>query len=94
MDQIHKLKTEEKQFEHAYLIQVKMGILFLKYLKTHPEYSQFASSNPTEGMNLLFCSVFPNVSHVLRWFLDEMATYALGIRCGEKPSQYFVAWAE
>ena len=34
-------KTKEKQFEHAYLIQVKMCVLFLKYLKTHPDYTNF-----------------------------------------------------
>ena len=33
-----ELKTKEKQFEHAYLIQVKMCVLFLKHMKTHPEY--------------------------------------------------------
>ena len=37
MDQMQRVKTDEKQFEHAYLIQVKMGILFLKYLKNHPD---------------------------------------------------------
>ena len=46
---MQRVKTDEKQFEHAYLIQVKMGILFLKYLKNHPEYSHFAKLKPTEG---------------------------------------------
>ena len=49
MDQIHKVKTDDKMYEHAYLIQVKMGILFLKFLKTHPEYAAFSKSNPNEG---------------------------------------------
>jgi len=48
MDQIHKVKTDDKMYEHAYLIQVKMGILFLKFLKTHPEYAAFSKSNPNE----------------------------------------------
>ena len=50
MDQMQRVKTEEKQFEHAYLIQVKMSIIFIKYLKTHPEYAQFARANTTEGI--------------------------------------------
>ena len=49
MDQIQKVKTDDKMYEHAYLIQVKMGIFFLKFLKTHPDYSAFLKSNPKEG---------------------------------------------
>ena len=49
MDQIHRVKTDDKMYEHAYLIQVKMGILFLKFLKTHPDYAAFSKSNPNEG---------------------------------------------
>ena len=49
MDQIQKVKTDDKMYEHAYLIQVKMGIFFLKFLKNHPDYSAFSKSNPKEG---------------------------------------------
>ena len=55
MDQIHKVKTDDKMYEHAYLIQVKMGILFLKFLKTHPDYAAFSKANPNEGKNGLKC---------------------------------------
>ena len=48
MSAMGDLKTKERQFEHAYLIQVKMCILFLKYLKTHPDYAQFKSTNGAE----------------------------------------------
>ena len=61
MDQIQKEKTDEKMYEHAYFIQVKMGILFLKFLKTHPDYTAFSKSNPNEGSlivsNIILCFI-------------------------------------
>merc|ERR1711953_881245 len=35
-------------YEQAYLIQCKMGIIFLKFIKTHPDYAAFSKSNPME----------------------------------------------
>ena len=61
MYQIHKVKTEDKMYEHAYLIQCKMGILFLKFMKTHPDYTAFSKSNPKEGnlivSNIIVCLI-------------------------------------
>ena len=48
MDQMQRVKTDEKEYEEAYIIQLKIGMFFLKYLKTHPEYADFASSKPAE----------------------------------------------
>jgi len=41
-------KAKERKFEHAYLIQVKMVVLFLKYLKTHPDYANFKLTHKSD----------------------------------------------
>ena len=49
MAQIYKVYVDARKLEEAYVLQIKMVVLFIKHLKTHPEYQKHANQNPKDG---------------------------------------------
>ena len=52
MNQIYKVYVDDRKYENAYILQIKMVVLFLKFLKKHPEYDSYAKLHAKEGKQL------------------------------------------
>jgi len=48
MAQIYKVYVDDRKLEEAYVLQIKMVVLFIKHLKTHPEYQKHANQYPKD----------------------------------------------
>ncbi|CAG5111202.1 Oidioi.mRNA.OKI2018_I69.chr2.g5532.t1.cds [Oikopleura dioica] len=45
MNKYQKLFVDQRRFVEAYVLQIKIGVLFLKHVKQHPEFLTFKASN-------------------------------------------------
>jgi len=45
MNKYQKLFVDQRRFVEAYVLQIKIGVLFLKHVKQHPELPTFKASN-------------------------------------------------
>ena len=49
MNKYQKLFVDQRRFVEAYVLQIKIGVLFLKHVKQHPEFSTFKAANSSIG---------------------------------------------